>query len=398
MQKIIVSRPAAILVCCCLLLGLTSSYTLQSNKPKFSEADQLLTKVYGKLEHINTLQYDYLVELHYFSENYNRSLEGTAFVEFTPSDPVIGFKYQLEDEAFKWVYNGTESFGLDKSKKTISVNPSPAVKDFTGITAFYNSLVTLRKALPAVIADKDMIKSVSDTSVAQQDFHLVKLTLNKRTIERLGGFAALSTDRKIVYELLIDKNTFLPVQVIQRNSINRDFARTVFSNVKTNPAQPSERSWYYSSYTNDYSMAHKKPLALLSEQALAPDWRLPLYGSNESIQLSQLKGKLVLLEFWNKNCGYCISAVPKLNAISARFQHQKLVVLGVNLHDREEDIANFYQLNKPAYKTVYQGAKVAEAYGIGQYPEVVLLDKGGRVLYAGGVDEQLIGKLVQKAL
>ncbi|MHC2991787.1 hypothetical protein OB13_09390 [Pontibacter sp. HJ8] len=396
MQKTFLLQIVPIGVVCFLLFGFASSPSL--NRSEQPTADKVLLEVYKKLESLKTLQYSYQLELNYSSENYKNTVSGTSFIEFAATDPILGFKYQLENEGSKLIYNGTESFVLDKSQKTMSLNPNPAFKYFAGLTPFYNSMVTLRKALPAVLADKDIHKSLSDTSIAQQDVYLVKLVLNQRAIERLGGFSELGVDRKVTYAILVDKSSYLPVQIIQGNNVNNDFARTVFSQVTTNPASPSELSWYYSSYTDEFSLTQKKPLVPLALRAAAPDWQLPLFGSSESLKLSQLKGKVVLLEFWNKNCGYCISAVPKLNAITGKFRHKNFMVLGINLHDKKEDVDNFYSRNKPGYQTVLEGGKVAEAYGVGFYPVVVLLDKQGKVVYTGGIDEQVLGKHIQEAL
>ncbi|QCR21373.1 TlpA disulfide reductase family protein [Pontibacter sp. SGAir0037] len=172
----------------------------------------------------------------------------------------------------------------------------------------------------------------------------------------------------------------MPVQIIQGNSVNNDFARSVFNNIITHPENPSELSWYYSSYTPDFALSHKKALEPLARNSVAPDWQLPMFGSSEVMRLSQLKGKVVLLEFWNKNCGYCISAVPKLNALAEKFPRKDFIVLGVNLHDRKEDVDSFYQKNRPNYRTVLDGGKVAEEYGIDAYPVVVLIDKQGKVI------------------
>lgn len=396
MQKTFLIPSVVIGVVCFLLSGFATVPSV--NKPEQPAADKVLTEVYKKLADLKTLRYTYQLELNYFSENYSQSVTGTSFIEFDTTDPIIGFKYQLEDKGFKQIYNGTESFVLDKSQKTMRLNPKPAFGDFTGLTPFYNSMVTLKKALPAVIADKAIYKSLSDTSIAQQDFYLVKLVLHKRTIERLGGFSELGLDRKVTYAIIVDKSSYLPVQIIQGNNVNDDVARSVFSQVTTKPVSPPELSWYYSSYADEFRLTRKKPLEPLALHATAPDWQLPLFGSSESLKLSQLKGKVLLLEFWNKNCGACILAVPKLNAITGKFRHKNFMVLGVNLHDKKEDIDSFYRRNKPDYKTVFEGGNVAEAYGIGFYPVVVLLDKQGKVVYTGGIDEQVIGKHIQDAL
>jgi thiol-disulfide isomerase/thioredoxin len=381
-----------------LFLSIANAFAMDGNKTEQFGANELLAKVLRKLESAGTLQYNYLLEINYFSENYSSGVTGTAYLDFSANVPVIGFRYQLEDENSKFVYNGTESFFLDKGRKTMRVTPKPSLNDFTGLTPVYNSLVTLRKALPSVIVDNDIQKSISDTSYAKQDFHLVKLVLDKRTIERLGGFSELTTKRKITYDIIIDKSSLMPVQIIQGNSVNNDFVRSVFSNVSTNAVPPSELSWFYSSYTADFAVSHKKTLEPLAKNTLAPDWQLPMLANNEAMRLSQLKGKVVLLEFWTKNCGHCILAVPKLNALADRFKRKDFAVLGVNLYDSQQDVESFYQKNRPNYKTVLEGGKVAEEYGIGSYPMVVLLDKQGKVLYTGGLDEQEIVKYVQQAL
>jgi thiol-disulfide isomerase/thioredoxin len=397
-MKVLSSKRLITTIIYFLLVGVTGSFVLKDNSAERATADQLLTRVHKKLESVKAMQYRYLLELNYLSENYNNSISGIAFLDFSAPDSLIGFKYQLEDEKVKYVYNGTESFVLDKKQKTMSVNVKPKFENFTGITPFHNSLVTLRKVIPALITDNEITKSVSDTSIAEQDFYLVKLVLNKRVIERLGGFSELTQDRKIIYDIIIDKNSYMPVQIIEGNNINKDFKRSVFSDVTTNPFSPTELTWYYTSYSKDFAITRKKPLVPLALHSPAPDWELPVFDSNQSVRLSQLKGKVVLLEFWTKNCGYSIAAVPKLNSLFKKFQGKDLVVLGVNLHDKMEDIHNFNQRTKPNYKTVYDGQKVAEEYGVSFYPTIILLNKNGQVLSYGELNESALNNLILKAL
>ncbi|MDO6391168.1 TlpA disulfide reductase family protein [Pontibacter sp. BT731] len=380
------------------LTGVTAAFALNDRNSERPTAIQLLTDVHKKLESLKTLQYHYSLELNYVSEGYHQSISGIAFLDFSSPDSVIGFTYQIESEQNKFVYNGTESFTLDKVQKSLTVNAKPTFENFSGVTPFHNSLVTLRKVIPAILADRDIIKTVSDTSIAQQDFYLVKLVLNKRVIDRLGGFSDLSLERKINYDIIVDKSSLIPVQMIQGNSANSDFTRSVFSDVKTSPDIPAELSWYFSSYTSDFAIKRRKPLEPPALQTPAPEWELPLFDSSQSLRLSQLKGKVVILAFWTKNCGYCIAAVPRLNALSEKFQGKGLVVLGVNLHDNKEEIHNFNQRTKPAYKTVYDGQRIGEAYGVSFYPTIVVLDKKGKVLAHGELNESALNDIILKAL
>lgn len=361
-------------------------------------ADQVLSAVYENLAGMKTLQYAYRLELNYDSEDYHRALPGSAYLEFTPADTLLGFRYQVEHDNMKYVYNGTESFVLDKDQKTMRLNTSPGFQYFAGITAFYNSLVTLRKAIPALIADKTIGKSVADTTMDNRDCYVIRLTLDRRVIDRLGGFSELGTARKVSYEITVEKESYLPVQILQRNDQNKDFMLTAFSKIVPDAGPPSELSWYYSSYADQYKLTQKKVLQPLQGRATAPDWQLPLYGSPETVQLKQMRGKVVLLEFWTRNCGYCISVVPALNSLVKRFAHEQFVVLGVNAHDTEEGINSFYEKNRPHYKTVFKGKSVSGAYGIVYFPAIVLLDKAGRVLYQGEYDQKTIEGLIQTVL
>ncbi len=58
----------------------------------------------------------------------------------------------------------------------------------------------------------------------------------------------------------------------------------------------------------------------------------------------------------------------------------------------------FYEKNHPEFKTIIDdNGNITKAYGIDGFPTVVLIDKKGVVLYAGGFDKELIDKLLQKS-
>jgi thiol-disulfide isomerase/thioredoxin len=117
-----------------------------------------------------------------------------------------------------------------------------------------------------------------------------------------------------------------------------------------------------------------------------------------SFVLRRLKGKVVLLEFWIKNCGYCVGAVPELNALAAKYNKQQFQIVGINSHDTKEDIANFYQRTKPVFKTVLDNKRVTTGYGVQAFPTVVLIDQKGVVLYSGDFDAGRIDQLIKDSL
>lgn len=377
--------------------------SMKSNNIKLKDivADSILQKMSTKLNSFKNIRYDLKRELDYASENYHNEMNWTVYFDFQSADTIIGFKYQIEDETAKQVFNGTEEFETDKKGKTIKIDDQPDQKLFSSISAFYNSIITLKNGLPLIIADETIAKTVSDTAINNTSYYLITLSLNKRRIKNIGkGFDAMTAKSNLIYKIIIDKKDYLPLEVLQVNDRNNDFIRTRFTNITANIPLPSELSWYYSTYTNEYKPAvQKEAPQLISVGHSAPEWILPLYNKEENIKLSNFKGKVVLLDFWIKNCGPCIKSIPDLNALQEKFKNKKFEILGINSYDTKEDIGWFCNKHKPNYKVLMQGKAIAEKYGVSGFPTVILIDKEGKVLFSGvDFEKSEIEKLIEKAL
>lgn len=350
--------------------------------PSDLKADYVLKRMADKLDSINTLRYNYSRQISYPSENYKASTSGNIFLDFSSKDTLLGFRYQINDSAYSNIFNGTEQFDLNRKSKTINYQPKPSAKSFRSISYFYNSIVTLKRIIPAVLSDETITKELKE----EDEYYTVQLSLNKRMFNYLEGFSTLTTERVINYMIMIDKITLLPFRILQTNNVNDDLIQTDFSNIEVDAAMPPEASWYYSSYTKEYKPRKEVIVKPIAVNTMAPDFTLP--GAKDSVSLHQLGGKVVLLEFWIRNCGYCIAAVPTLNNYKN--------VFAVNVNDTPEDIALFAKKNKANYTMLYHGEQVAVQYGIAAYPMVVIIDKAGKVVYVGSVDKTAIDDILKR--
>ncbi len=391
-------KTTSLLILSLLFMAMKNNHVKKNPDPKGIKADSVLQKMSDKLNSLKNISYDYQLELNYSSENYHNKLAAYVYLDFKEADKIIGFKYQIEGEITKEVFNGTEKFELNKKDKTIEINIQPQMKSFNGMTSFYNSIITFKNALPPIIANKTISRTLSDTTINNTPFYVVSFSFFKKSIDRFGGFDSITMNRSIIYKIIVDKKSDLPFQVIETNDVNNDFKKTTFTNINTNAQQPSELSWYYSSYT-EYKPAKPKEISpLISVGSIAFDWSLPLYNKNENVSLSGLKGKVVLLDFWFKNCGPCIESVPHLNAINDKFKNKKFEVLSINTWDSQKDIAWFCNKHRVTYKVLMNGNDVAEKYGVNLFPTIILIDKEGEVLYSGGFDQSKIEKVIENAL
>lgn len=119
------------------------------------------------------------------------------------------------------------------------------------------------------------------------------------------------------------------------------------------------------------------------------------------IQLSELRGKAVLLDFWASWCGPCRAEMPVLARIHERHKDDGLVVVGINTSEGEGRTAiNARQLRIP-FPVVYDDDnRIADSYGVHGLPTLVVVSRTGKIIAirAGTASESALEELVRKAL
>jgi peroxiredoxin len=369
-------------------------------KPISSEDLVLFKKVAEKLMALQSIRYHYSREFSYPAENYHAKSEGEMFVDFGKENDLVGLRYQyMSSEGFS-IFNNSELFGGDFKKKTINTTNRLKKTSFEGRSALYNSIVTLRNLLPLVIEDKNMINGITDTSINNQSYYVLKFETRNKLPNYLGtGFTPTTQELLFYHRLIVDRTTLLPITLLQTKKGSQDLNRTDFTKIETNPLPPKEQSWYYSSYLNEYKPEEKQSISIIKAGQKAPDWMLTnlLNGSKEN--KAQYKGQVILLEFWIKNCGYCIQAVPKLNALNKKYKPEDFKLLAINTEDSEKSAHLFVKNNAVNYTVLWvSDAEVSKNYGIAAFPQVVLIDKLGIVIYSGEFDVQKVSSLIDKAI
>lgn len=376
----------------------------QNTISKQREAISVLQKASDKLNGLTTLSYAIKRELNYASEDFHNISEWLCYFNFDPTNATVGFKYQINDSKSSDFFNGTEKFELNKATKTIQINDNPRKEDFQSLSYLYNSIVTLRNVLPLLIADQNSNKTVTDTIINNHPYEVVTINMGKRRIQNLGeGFDEMKTKYNFIYKITIDKINNMPIEVLQKNDLNDDFIKTNFTNINFTPNQPAETSWYYSTYTKEYKPAESIVIPSLSSiGSFASDWKLTAYKDNKQFSLSNLKGKVILLDFWIKNCGSCILSVPHLNKLLERFQNMDFELISINSYDSKGDVGKFFNKHKIKYPVLLNGKTIAENYGVSAFPTFFVIDKSGKIIYSQtGFDESStskIEKIIKKAL
>jgi thiol-disulfide isomerase/thioredoxin len=111
----------------------------------------------------------------------------------------------------------------------------------------------------------------------------------------------------------------------------------------------------------------------------APDFTSSLLDGN-AFQLSKLRGKVVVLDFWATWCGPCVQAMPVVTEVAQSMAESGVVVYAVNVGEQAEEINDFLKkvkINAPI--VLDPESKVSGAYQTEAIPQTILIGKDGRI-------------------
>jgi thiol-disulfide isomerase/thioredoxin len=131
----------------------------------------------------------------------------------------------------------------------------------------------------------------------------------------------------------------------------------------------------------------------------APEFKdIKDWSDNATHSIKELKGKVVLLDFWTYSCIFCLRTIPTIRKIKEKYADKGLVVFGI--HSAEYEFAKkvdnirvaLKELGIDEYVTGYDtNNKTWEVYGNSYWPKHILIDRDGFVRYEhpgyGSVDD-----------
>lgn len=113
----------------------------------------------------------------------------------------------------------------------------------------------------------------------------------------------------------------------------------------------------------------------------APDFSLSRLNGEGQINLADLKGKVVYLDFWATWCPPCQKSFPWMEEMHARYQEDGLAVVAVSVDGKRELAEKFVQKTGSSFITAIDaGKKTAKAYKLRAMPSSYLIDRNGIIV------------------
>lgn len=136
-----------------------------------------------------------------------------------------------------------------------------------------------------------------------------------------------------------------------------------------------------------------------------------LVGETEKkMQISDYRGKVVLLNFWATDCGGCILEIPSFIDLQGLYKDRGFTAVGVSVDISYEQLKNaeeawgkvrpFIQSHKINYPILMGDPSISQTYKLTAYPATFLIDKAGRVaaIYVGVVSKEDVAANINRLL
>ena len=330
--------------------------------------------------------------------SYSPDVTAPVFLLFEfPSGSRIPVLYK-PGEQIELAINDTAEFGTFTATGSVSADRMARQRDLFVATARFFDSINYVNALYTDSANfADVRAGLNDALRNRLDEHRVALeaiidedTTDLANImafyQSLGRIEFFNVDRDILYYEKVDRGL-----------------------QATHPE--NEHAKYFHQRLDEYKSAKVRQMMIQAaaqrvvEGSQAPEISLP-NPDGEVLHLSDLRGKIVLIDFWASWCGPCRRANPELVAIYDKFNARGFEIFSVSLDGipSQPNAQNDWRfaiekddLHWPNHVSDLQGYNsiVAEQYGFDGIPFTVLLDRDGKIIARNLRGQALADKLAE---
>ena len=142
------------------------------------------------------------------------------------------------------------------------------------------------------------------------------------------------------------------------------------------------RSLVAAAIASTLALAALTPAAAATSATLAaPDFTLR-GADGRNVRLDELRGQVVLVNFWATWCGPCREEMPRLDVLYQKYHKSGFVLLGVTVDDDPRTaLATAAKLNVSFPVLLDTDKKVSKLYDLNTMPSTIVIDRDGKMRF-----------------
>ena len=138
-----------------------------------------------------------------------------------------------------------------------------------------------------------------------------------------------------------------------------------------------------------------------AQQAFPLNFELP--GTKGPIQLQQLSGKVVYVDFWASWCAPCQQSFPFMNELLRKYSDKGLRIVAINVDKERKDVDVFLNKNPAQFMIAFDPeGKTPLQYQVKGMPTSYLIGRDGKLIHIHrgfrNADREQIERSIQEAL
>ena len=330
------------------------------------------------------------------SENYS-----TLNFKKLPTDSLIGFQLSaVRNDGYHRIYDGNSLLTVVPWNKTLEITEKTRhineIKKISGDYMLFPWFHHENRLLQYYSTDTLLSRVAFTEAVFHgEEVYKIKTGYTKK---------APNTKNSVESYTFVSTKTFLPMGqytkfvTVTGNAREEQVFDYWISDFKAEPVPDSIfRKEILSGYNQEFLFDpdRDKHPEQLAAGSVAPDWKLPLL-SGGNLSLRDLKGKIVVLDFWYKACSPCLAQMIALQKLHDKYDPDKVVFIGVNTKDDPiaDKLEAFLDKRKITIRTVHQGSTILDLYHVYAAPALFVIDEKGKIILSvAGYSDSLMKDL-----
>jgi len=291
-------------------------------------------------------------------------------------------------EPFSFSYDGSQ-FLFQRGKSKVKKYTKPTKGIVAGLLQQNLFMLHIRHFSQEVpYKPKDRIfgkfQYVEDEVINGKTYHKVKSAMGTVMMKKDGKWVPASKGKQIKAADIfwIDIESKLPKfytdnfdhKTISVKQLNKNYQKSYFSIANKNT--PVKERTYQETQEDITDKG-----SLLKLNSFAPKWS-GVSQNGKRFSSDQLKGKVVLIDFWGTWCPPCIKAMPNIEKLQQLYKNNKdVVIIGISAGERTPLAAeNYFKRKGYSYVHIPNGDGIAEIFKVKSYPTLYVLDKTGKII------------------